>query len=277
MPIIHAHAKINLTLEILGRYKDGYHQIVSVMQLISLHDTLSIQSGNTLKLSCSTHQLDSSDNLVLKAAQLLQDTTGCNKGAYISLEKHIPMDSGLGGGSSDTAATLKALNELWKTNVPAKELQNLASKLGSDVPFFLGGTTALAEGRGEKLTPLPPFPKTWIVLLRPPVNTHQKTQRMYKALKPCHFSEGQFTQKMVDFLKQHDKTTSPLCYNAFEQVAFSYFPKLEESRLALLEAGATSVHLTGAGPTLFTLVENERVGQEICSRLEGDVHLAHTL
>ena len=277
MITIRAHAKINLTLEVLGKYEDGYHQIASVMQMIGLHDTISLQSMDNIELSCNIPVLNSSENLVMKAAHILQEATGCTKGAYIYLEKQIPLASGLGGGSSDAAAALKGLNELWETNLSIEYLRDIASRLGSDVTFFLGERTSLIEGRGEIVTPLPLFPKTWLVLLKPSVDIPNKTQKMYSALKPHNFTEGQFSKRMVDLLNQNADIDSSMCYNTFEEVAFSYTPQLAEYRQALLGAGATAVHLTGAGPTLFAMVCSESKGMDICRNLDGEKYLTETM
>jgi len=154
-----AYAKINLTLEALAKRADGYHEIVTVLQTVSLVDTLTFEPGESLDLSCNIPSLQSADNLVLKAATLLKEETGCLKGASIRLTKGIPIAAGLGSGATDAAATLVGLNRLWELNLPPQRLMELAANLGSDVPFFLCGGTALAKGRGEKVIPPPPAPE----------------------------------------------------------------------------------------------------------------------
>ncbi len=276
-----AYAKINLTLEVLGKRQDGYHEIVSVVQAIDLCDALSFQPREYIYLASNIPELVSPDNLVFKAARLLQDFTGSRRGVAISLEKAIPLASGLGGGSSDAAATLLALNEIWGLNLDLGKLERMAANLGSDVSFFLcGKRTALVEGRGDKVTPLPSSPKTWVVLMKPPINIPNKTQRMYASLDPSLFTRGQFTQRMMGLIQQGGKITPSFCYNVFEHVAFSLFPGLEEYRLSFLAAGASRVHLAGAGPTLFALAEEKDQGVEICHRLKKkkiEVHLTETI
>ena len=151
-----APAKINLFLEILGKRNDGYHEIETVMQEIDLVDNLQfeeIQEG--VRLNCNDKNIPSDENnLVCKAANLILNECGIRKGVLISLEKNIPVGAGLGGGSSDAAATLKALNLLWKIGLNDAELMEFAAKLGSDIPFFIKGKTALCSGRGEKITPI---------------------------------------------------------------------------------------------------------------------------
>lgn len=276
-----ACAKINLTLEVLGRREDGYHEIASVVQAIDLCDVLSFQPREHIYLACNIPELASPNNLIFKAARLLQDFTGSGSGVAISLEKAIPLASGLGGGSSDAAVTLRALNGIWELNLASGDLEKIALNLGSDISFFLlGGGTALAEGRGDKTTSLPSFPKTWVVLIKPPINVSNKTRRMYASLNISHFSHGQKTQKMVELLHSGEKIAPSFCYNVFDDIAFSFFPGLEEYRRQFLSAGAVDIHLAGAGPVLFTLVEEKAQGEEICRRLgmeRIEVYLAQTL
>ena len=151
-----ACAKINLTFEVIGKRSDGYHEIVSVMQAIDLCDVLTVEPRELLYLSCNVPELASPNNLVLKAARLMQSAAGHDQGAAISLVKGIPLAGGLGGGSTDAAVVLKRLNELWRLGLSVEKLTELAAGLGSDVPFFCSGSpTALAQGRGERVTALP--------------------------------------------------------------------------------------------------------------------------
>ena len=276
-----AYAKINLTLEVMGKREDGYHEIASVVQAISLCDILSFQPREHIYLACNIPQLVSPNNLVFKAAKSLQDFTGSSGGAAISLEKAIPLASGLGGGSSDAAVTLQALNEIWGLNLASENLERMAANLGSDIFFFLsGGMTALVEGRGEEVTRLPPLTKTWVVLVKPPMEIANKTQKMYASLDPSHFTQGESTQKVVELIKRGERITSQFCYNVFNEVASSFFPGLDEYRLRFLAAGASQVHLAGTGPTLFTLAEERAQGEEICRRLKKErieVYLTETL
>ena len=276
-----AYAKINLTLEVMGKREDGYHEIASVVQAISLCDILSFQPREHIYLACNIPQLVSPNNLVFKAAKSLQDFTGSSGGAAISLEKAIPLASGLGGGSSDAAVTLQALNEIWGLNLASENLERMAANLGSDIFFFLsGGMTALVEGRGEEVTRLPPLTKTWVVLVKPPMEIANKTQKMYASLDPSHFTQGESTQKVVELIKRGERITSQFCYNVFNEVASSFFPGLDEYRLRFLAAGASQVYLAGTGPTLFTLAEERAQGEEICRRLKKErieVYLTETL
>src|SRR4030042_3844503 len=191
---LQAYAKINLTLEVLSKRPDGYHEIASVLQAISLADTLTFEPAETLDLNCNVPELQTGDNLVLKAARLLKEISGYKKGARINLTKRIPLAAGLGSGSTDAAATLLGLNKLWGLNLAHNKLLELAAKLGSDVPFFLYGGTALAQGRGEKLTALPAATELWMILLKPAIEpVSNKTAQLYSRLNPSHFPSGPHT------------------------------------------------------------------------------------
>lgn len=276
-----AYAKINLTLEALAKRTDGYHEIASVLQTINLSDTLTFDSGKSLAFSCDVRNLQSPDNLVLKAARLLQETTGCDKGAAIHLAKKIPIAAGLGSGSTDAAATLFGLNQLWELKLSSDKLSGLAAKLGSDVPFFLYGGTALARGRGEIVTPLPPSPEAWLVLLKPHIKSLPgKTAQLYSQLKPSHFTSGQHAEKLVAHLKHGGIIESSFLFNVFEQVAFDFFTGLSHYRSRMIAAGAREVHLAGSGPTLFALVNDKARGETVLERLKEEkleAYLVHTV
>jgi 4-diphosphocytidyl-2-C-methyl-D-erythritol kinase len=279
MLTVPAYAKINLTLEVLGYLSDGYHEISSVMQTITLYDTLSFQPSEHIHLVCNLPELTSADNLVVRAARLLQQMAGSNYGAFITLDKGIPHSCGLGGGSSDAAATLKALNELWGLGFPTSSLVMLAPHLGSDCAFFIHGGTALVEGKGEKVIPLPSPPKSWIVLLVPPFVLDNKTQRLYARLNESHFTSGELSSRIAHCLRQGREINPCLFYNVFEQVAFTLFPGLGEYRQQLVDAGAASVHLSGSGPCLFTLTKDKPQGERIYQQLKSEgaqVYLAQT-
>ena len=276
-----AYAKVNLTLEVLSKRPDGYHEIASVLQAISLADTLNFEPTETLEFQCDVKELQTPDNLVLKAAKLLKEDSGYKKGARINLTKSIPLAAGLGSGSTDAAATLVGLNKLWVLNLSQGKLLELAAKLGSDVPFFLYGGTALAEGRGERIKPLPSTSKTWMVLLKPAIElVANKTAQLYSRLNPSHFTSGQHTERLVAHLKHGGNIESSFLYNVFEQVAFDFFPALSDYRYRLIKAGAKEVHLAGSGPTLFSLVTDRSRGEAVLKHLkpEGlEAYLVHTV
>jgi 4-diphosphocytidyl-2-C-methyl-D-erythritol kinase len=266
MLTVYAPAKVNLVLEVLGKHND-YHRISSIVQSIDLCDVLNFQPGEEIGFECDEPGLKR-DNLVIRAATLLKESTKCSRGARIELRKHIPWGVGLGGGSSDAAATLLALNELWGLRLPLSELVHLASKLGSDVPFFIYRGTALVEGGGEKVTPLPSLPSTWFVLLVPPLpKVSDKTKQMYSNLDAAYFTQGQFVQAALSSLRQEKAIDHSLMFNVFEKVAFDFFPGLDKYRKVLGEAGAPGIYLAGSGPCLFTFFSGEKKAGEMFSRL----------
>ena len=150
---LRAHAKINLTLEVLGKRDDGFHDIVSIMQTIDLHDDVTLKRADDITLTCDDPDLAGEDNLALVAARKLKEVTGVDRGVDITLQKHIPVAAGLGGGSSDAASVLNGLNDLWELELELGALEEIATEIGSDVPYFLSGGTALVQGRGEHVVP----------------------------------------------------------------------------------------------------------------------------
>ena len=263
MLTFYAPAKINLVLEVLGEC-DDYHQISSIVQAINLCDVLNFQLDEEICFKCSEASLGG-DNLVTKAAKLLKETTSFRRGTQIELYKHIPWGVGLGGGSSDAAATLLALNELWELRLSVPELVHIASKLGSDVPFFIYGGTALVEGKGERVTPLPSICPIWFVLLVPPLpKVQDKTKQLYHKLNSSHFTKGQFVHTALPPLMRGKMIDPSLMFNVFEKVAFDFFPQLSEYGRKFKEAGASSIHLAGSGPCLFTFFLEEEKANELC-------------
>jgi len=267
MLTVYAPAKINLVLEILGKDND-YHRISSIIQSIDLCDVLNFQLDEEIYFECDEPSLRR-DNLVRKAATLLKESTKCTLGARIELHKRIPWGMGLGGGSSDAAAALLALNELWGLGLPLSELVHLASNLGSDVPFFLHKGTALIEGKGEEVTPLPSFTSTCFVLLVPPLpEILDKTKQMYNKLDTTYFTEGQFVQAALSSLRQGKAIDHSLIFNVFEKVAFDFFSGLDKYRKTMEEAGAPGVYLAGSGPCLFTFYSGKGKAGELFSCLK---------
>ena len=255
-----AHAKVNLTLEVLRRREDGYHEMASIIQTIDLHDTLTLEPDDRITLECSVPELVSSDNLVLKAAHLLKDTAGYGKGARISLVKGIPVSAGLGGGSSDAAAALKGLNCLWGLGLSLDELMLVAAQLGSDVPFFLHGGTAMVQGRGEHVRPLAPADLEWLVVLAPEIELPDKTSFVYSRLSPSSYSAGHLTRKLEARIRGGGDVPPQFLFNAFDDLARDTFPGLDSYWDTFFALGAREIHVAGSGPALFAPVSRKEQG-----------------
>ena len=252
-----AYAKVNLTLQVGSRRPDGYHAVMSVMQRISLWDTVTVERGtgrDTLLCSVSvTENVD--DNLCMKAARAFFAETGTRSdGVTITLEKHIPVQAGLGGGSSDAASTLLALRTLYAPSLPDVQLEHMAAALGSDVPFFIRGGTALARGRGEHLTPMPRLRDGWFVIVKPPEGF--STPAMYRRLDDLP-PEPPRPDAMPAALAAGDiRAVAAALYNSFER-AVPPDSAVWDIESALRAHGALAALLSGSGSAVFGLFARE--------------------
>ncbi len=252
--VVQAYAKINLTLDVLGRRADGYHDLATVMQTIDLYDTISLTTtaDKQLRLFCSQTELNTDDNLALRAAQALLHYCGIEQGLDIELHKRIPVAAGLGGGSSDAATVLLALQTWWQLALSADEMLSLAAELGSDVPFFLTGGLALCEGRGERVTQLPlhwPAALRWLLLLKPAIGV--STATVFRNLPPDDYTDGSHSRAVTTALRNRQAVESADLHNGLERSVLERYPRVAQARADLLHAGATLVRLSGSGPTLF--------------------------
>ena len=254
MLTIKAPAKINWFLHVTGRRKDGFHDIFSLMQCVSLFDTLTFQSAGAIEVHCGA-DIPLEDNLVYRAALLLQKRSGTSGGARITLEKDIPMAAGLGGGSSDAATTLLGLNDLWGLRLGLERLMEIASELGSDVPFFVSGGPSLASGRGEKLEPLLKGPSCAIALIKPPIGVSAGSA--YSGLQK--YSESvPSSQEIREALKKAAvKDIIPFMQNDLETPVFEAHPEIRRIKESLLRHGAMACLMSGSGSTLFGAFKSE--------------------
>jgi 4-diphosphocytidyl-2-C-methyl-D-erythritol kinase len=266
-------AKVNLALHVSGRRADGYHEIVTLYQAVDEWDTLDATPAADLRLTVSDPALGGEDNLVLRAARLLHDavpeSAGC--GAHLALQKAIPARAGLGGGSSDAAGALLLLNSLWGLGLDEPGLARLAAKLGSDVPFFLRGGTALGEGRGERITPLPPVAERTLILGTPPFGL--STPEIYAALGAPLTARGPDVTVPRLFVKLAEGNDFALATNDLERAVFAVRGDLVAFRDALRESGAESALVSGSGSTVFGVFrEGDDVGsiaRQIGNRFAG--------
>ena len=267
-----APAKINLGLQVLGKRADGYHNLVSLMVPVSLCDELRVEMNpRKIELHCPNSNLPTTkENLVYQAARLALDECGRVGGVTVELRKNIPEGAGLGGGSSDGAATLLAVNQLLGSPMGHGDLHRLAAKLGADVPFFLLGGWAVAQGIGDLLTPVENVPILWTVLLYP--NFQVSTRWAYENLTlTSRANESKFNilgdtyagemaashQKLLDRQGLALEDILPLLVNDFEPLVFGHYPQLLDLKNSLLAAGAKAVPMTGSGPTLVGLFPSE--------------------
>ncbi len=263
-----AYAKVNLTLAVLGKRPDGYHRLASVMQTISLHDTLRIEVTTNGEITCATDMLDlqTPDNLAYRAALLLRsECAGTDLGARIELRKLVPSQAGLGGGSSDAASVLLTLNQLWHLQLPQRQLEAIAAQLGSDVPFFIGGGTALIEGRGEFVTPLPDAEPLWLVLVKPAINV--STATAFRALTPSDYETEVETQTLADAIRRGSSLPFQSLINSLERSVFAAYSELREAADALRAAGAPIVRMSGSGPTLYATFRDLAAATRVHERL----------
>lgn len=244
-----APAKLNLCLTITGLRPDGYHELISVFAPVSLYDIVKIEEANSgINLYWSGRDLeDNTDNLVYKAALYFFEKTGINKGVRITVSKNIPVSSGLGGGSSDAASTLKALNRLWGNPLSRDELEKLALALGADVPFFILQKPAVARGIGEILEPIKAFPQAWYVIVSPRLMV--STAWVYKNVK-LDLTKIENQDIVTCFSKEIFKNPD-LLSNDLEPVTFKRHPFLKEIKISLLKLGAFNALMTGSGPSIF--------------------------
>lgn len=279
-----APAKLNLTLDVLGRREDGYHEMKMVMQSVSLRDelTLTIEPGEGIVLSTNLGFLPlDSRNLAAAAALRLREETGAEWGKLtIELKKQVPVCAGLAGGSSDAAAVLRGLNLLCHLGLSPRELAEIGEKVGSDVPYCVLGGTALAQGRGEAITSLSPLPECFAVLAKPgfPVSTPELFARLDGRKVRCHPD----TAGVIKALEEKNLPgVARRMFNVFEEV----LPprkrsQVEELKGELLHCGALGASMSGTGPTVFGLFEKEEEARMAEERLRGlcrEVFLARTI
>ncbi|GEL06528.1 4-(cytidine 5'-diphospho)-2-C-methyl-D-erythritol kinase [Rummeliibacillus sp. G93] len=270
MLYVKAPAKINLTLDVLYKRKDGYHEVEMIMTTVDLADRvgLSKRSDGQIHIhSSSTFVPDDQRNLAYQAAKLLQDTYGVKDGVSISIDKQIPVAAGLAGGSSDAAATLKGLNTLWNLGLTIDQLAELGAEIGSDVSFCVYGGTAIATGRGEKIKHIATPPACWVILAKPAIGV--STAAVYGGLD-MNKVEHPDTQQMVQAIE--DKDYSRLCNsvgNVLESVTLELYPEVSIIKEQMNRFGADAVLMSGSGPTVFGLVQNKARVSRIVNGLRG--------
>lgn len=262
-----APAKINWSLRVLGRRPDGFHEIESLVSTVSLDDELIFQArpDGRLTLQCTGLDVPDASNLVFRAARLLAERSGCARGVSCGVVKHIPAGGGLGGGSSDAAATLMALNELWGLNWPRRRLLGLATELGSDVSFFITGGSAIIRGRGECVQPVDLPWRGWVVLMLP--GRGISTAEVYQAWRAasCPVEAGPVlpatAHGAVEWMCQ--------TFNMLEPAAMKVCPVLRERMARAERLAARPVRLSGSGSTFFTAFDDREEADGFARRVSG--------
>ena len=263
---LNAAAKVNLALEILSRRPDGYHEIATVMQTVDLSDRLVLEKADSLEVRTSAPGVPSDErNLAYRAAAALRQAAGIEYGARITLDKRIPVAAGLGGGSTDAAATLVGLNRLWGLRWPVERLEELAVGLGMDVPFFLRGGAAMATGRGERLRPLSGAALA-LVLVNPRFAV--STADMYGRVTPSMYSDGGRARDAASALEtRRSSRVARTLYNGLEVAARAAYPQIGHMQAALVAAGALGAAMSGSGPTVFGVARSLEQARQIQARV----------
>ena len=261
---VKAYAKINLGLDVLRKRADGYHDVCMIMQSLDLHDTITISKSSVVGISIKTNLPyipNDQGNLVYKAAALFLDALSIKDGLTIKLEKNIPVAAGLAGGSSDAAATLKGLNELYQAGLSSEELMKLGIKIGADVPYCILLGTALSEGVGDVLTPLPPISDCTILLVKPDISV--STKYVYENLRLSESIVHPNIAAMREALENGDLgSLTKRMDNILQTITIRNYPIITEIKHKMNELGAMSSLMSGSGPTVFGIYKNNELAKK---------------
>jgi 4-diphosphocytidyl-2-C-methyl-D-erythritol kinase len=253
------------------------------MQTIDLADTLCLTTtpDGSVRMICSQPELSNEHNLAVRAAQAIRQRCSLKQGVIIELHKRIPVAAGLGGGSSNAAAVLLALQQWWQLPLSPADMLNIAASLGSDVPFFLQGGLALCEGRGERITALEPYwpaAMRWLLLLKPP--TSVSTATVFRNLPASDYTDGLHSRAVCAALNNQRQLPLEDLHNGLERGVLELYPEVAQARIAMLQAGAPLVRLSGSGSTLFAPFSNleDAIRVQQTLRIQGyELHLTHAI
>ena len=265
-----AYGKINLSLDVIGRRENGYHDVSMVMQTVDLYDVISLnklKGDGEIRLTANMNTLPLDEtNIVYKAVKLVKEEYGLNTGVSVHIEKHLPIAAGMGGGSSDGAAALRGMNRLFELGLSNEKLEELGVRLGADVPFLIKGGIALAEGIGEKLTKLPDFPDCVLVIAKPDLGV--STKEVYEAFDSLKEVNHPDVGKLVKSLGSAGlKEIVKLLGNVLEEVTAKKYEIIEIVKKLLIDNGAVFSMMTGSGPTVFGIFGNEEQAKKACNNL----------
>ena len=268
-----APAKINIGLDVIRKREDGYHDLKMIMQTLSLHDTLTFEVENgkpyNLTMTCSNKELPIDDgNLVVKAINMLAEEFSINAIIKVHLEKRIPVAAGMAGGSTDAAAAFIAVNEIFKLGLSKDDLMKRAVTLGADIPYCILKGTALSEGIGDILTPIAPLKDAYYLIVKPPINV--STGFVYGNLKITAETLHPDIDGIIAAMKENDaKTVGSLLGNVLETVTAPAYPVIDEIKQLMLKNGAVGSLMSGSGPTVFGIFENEDTANDACKICEN--------
>jgi len=263
-----APAKINIGLDVIRKREDGYHDLKMIMQTLSLHDTLTFEVESdkpyNLTMTCSNTELPVDDgNLVVKAINMLAEEFNINADIKVHLEKRIPVAAGMAGGSTDGAAAFIAINDIFSLGLSKEDLMKRAVKLGADIPYCIMKGTALSEGIGDILTPIAPLKDAYYLIVKPPVNV--STGFVYGNLKITDETIHPDIDGIIAAMKENNaKTVGSLLGNVLETVTAPAYPVIDEIKKLMLENGAVGSLMSGSGPTVFGIFENEETANDAC-------------
>lgn len=275
---LRALAKINLGLDVLCRREDGYHELRMIMQTINMYDQLELEISEETGIHITTNLPFipvNENNLVYKAAKLLMDEFGIEQGLTVNLQKFIPVAAGMGGGSSDAAATMIGVNRLFGLGLSVKDLMKRGVKIGADVPYCLLRGTALAEGIGDKLRPLPACPDCYVLIGKPAISV--STKFVYENLHANDLEEHPRIDEMLDAIQWHNlNRIADTMGNVLETVTIPNYPIIEEIKNHMKDHGALNAMMSGSGHTVFGLFDDKRIAEHACEALR-ESHLAKTV
>jgi len=265
-----APAKINLSLDVLSKREDGYHDVEMIMTTIDLADRLELISldNDRIEVCLESRYVPSDErNLAYQAAKTLKERYGIDKGVRINIDKVIPVSAGLGGGSTDAAAVLRGLNRLWSLHIPMDELAELGAEIGSDIPFCVHGGTAIAKGYGEKIEKIASPPPCWVILAKPDIGVSTRT--IFEKVHVDKLTHPN-TDEVIRAL--YEKDFKKLCANmgnALEQITLQEYPEATHTKEVMKQAGVPGVLMSGSGPTVYGLVEHHRKAKSVFNAMRG--------
>ena len=267
-----ARAKINLGLDVVRKREDGYHEVRMIMQMINLYDKITLRKKTEPSITVTTNLSYlpvNEDNLVYRAAKLLMDEFQVDGGLEIELQKYIPVAAGMAGGSTDAAAVMVGVNRIFQLGLNKKQLMERGVKIGADVPFCIMRGTALAEGIGEELTPLPAMPHCSLVIAKPKI--HVSTKFVYGNLKVGELTEHPDIDGQVQALRENNlEQLVTRMGNVLETVTIPAYPVIDEIKHTMMKYGAMGAMMSGSGPTVFGIFEKEDKAQEVCRLLKKE-------